>query len=50
MLKSSFTVILENFNARSQSWWSDDIPSYDGSHIDSLTTTYGFELMAHKVN
>ena len=35
MLKSSFTVILGDFNARSQSWWSDDITSFEGSHIDS---------------
>ena len=35
MLKSSFTVILGDFNARSRSWWSDDITSYEGSHIDS---------------
>ena len=28
MLKSSFTVILGDFNARSRSWWSDDITSY----------------------
>ena len=41
MLKSSFTVIGGDFNARSRSWWSDDITSYEGSHINSLTTTYG---------
>ena len=45
MLKSSFTVILGDFNARSQSWWSDDITSFEGSHIDSLTTTYGFNQL-----
>ena len=45
MLKSSFTVILGDFNARSQSWWSDDIISFEGSHIDSLTTTYGFHQL-----
>ena len=45
MLKSSFTVILGDFNARSQSWWSDDITSFEGSHIDSLTTTYGFHQL-----
>ena len=45
MLKSSLTVILGDFNARSQSWWSDDITSYEGSHIDSLTTTYGFHQL-----
>ena len=45
MLKSSFTVILGDFNARSQSWWSDDITSFEGSHIDSLTTTHGFHQL-----
>ena len=45
MLKSSFTVILGDFNARSQSWWSDDITSFEGSHIDSLTTLYGFHQL-----
>ena len=43
MLKSSFTVILGDFNARSQSWWSDDMTSYEGSHIDSLS--YGFHKL-----
>ena len=45
MLKSSFTVILGDFNARSRSWWSNDIRSYEGSHIDSLTTTYGLHQL-----
>ena len=45
MLKSSFTVILGDLKARSQSWWSDDITSYEGSHIDCLTTTYGFHQL-----
>ena len=45
MLKSCFTVILGDCNARSQSWWSDDVTSYEGSHIDSLTTTYGFHQL-----
>ena len=44
MLKSSFTVILGDFNARSQLWWSDDI-TCEGSHIDSSTTTYGFHQL-----
>ena len=42
MRKSSFTVILGDFNARSWSWWSDDITSNEGSHINSLTITHGF--------
>ena len=43
--KSSFTVILGDFNARSRSWWSDDITSYEGSHINFPTTTYGFHQL-----
>ena len=35
MLKPSFRVILGELNARSRSWWSDDITSYEGSHGDS---------------
>ena len=42
MLKSSFTVILGDFRAISRSLRSDDITSYEGSYIDSLTTTYEF--------
>ena len=42
MFKSSFTVILGDFKATSQFWWSHDIASYKGSHTDSLTTIYGF--------
>ena len=42
MLKSSFTVKIGDFNARSRSWWSNDITSYEGSHIGSLTTRYRF--------
>ena len=40
-LKSSFWVILGDFNARSKSKCSDDITTYEGSNIDSLTTTHG---------
>ena len=45
MLQSSFPVILGDFNARSQSWWSGDLTSYEGYHIDSLTTTNGFHQL-----
>ena len=45
MVRSSFTVILGDFNARSGSWWSDDITSFEGSYIDSQTTTYGFHQL-----
>ena len=41
--KSQFTVILGDFNARSSSWWSNDITNPNGILIDSLTTTHGFK-------
>ena len=37
--ESQFTVILGDVNARSSSWWSNDITNLNGSLIDSLTTT-----------
>ena len=40
-LRSSFLVPLGDFNARSKSWYLDDITTYKGSKIDSLTTTHG---------
>ena len=36
--KSSFLVILGDFNAQSKSWCLDDITTHEGSKIDSLTT------------
>ena len=44
-LKSSFLVILGDFNARSKSWYSDDITTYEGSKIDSLTKTHGLHQL-----
>ena len=43
--KSQFTVILGNFNARSSSWWSNDITNINGTLIDSLTATHGFKQL-----
>ena len=39
--KSSFLVILGDFNAQSKSWCLDDITTCEGSKIDSLTITHG---------
>ena len=44
-LKSSFLVILGDFNARSKSWYSDDVTTYEGSNIDSLTKTHGLHQL-----
>ena len=41
--KSQFTVILGDFNASSQAWWSEDITTLHGTQIDSLTITNGFK-------
>ena len=45
MLKSSFTIIIGDFDGRSRSWWSGDITSYEGSRIDSVTPTYEFHQL-----
>ena len=45
MLKSSFTIIIGDFDGRSRSWWSDNITSYEGSRIDSVTPTYEFHQL-----
>ena len=44
-LKSSFLLILGDFNARSKSWCSHNITTYEGSNIDSLTTTHGLHQL-----
>ena len=36
-LKSTFLLILGDFNARSKSWWCEDITSHKGPQIESLT-------------
>ena len=44
-LQPSFTIILGDFNARSKSWWPDDITSPEGTDIDSVTTVYGLQQL-----
>ena len=41
--RPSFIVILGDFNAKSKSWWSEDITSNEGSQSDSLATIYGLQ-------
>ena len=45
-LKSSFTEVFVNFNARSESWWSEDIVTIEGSQIEFLTTYGLHQLMS----
>ena len=37
-----FSIILGDFNARSNKWWVGDTQTSEGSQNDSLTTSYGF--------
>ena len=39
--KPLFKVIVGDFNARSSSWWCDDITTTEGLSIDYLTSQYG---------
>ena len=40
-LNPHFTLILGDFNVGSYSWWSEDILSIGGNHINSLTSMFG---------
>ena len=44
-IKPSFTIIMGNFNARSRSWWPDDITSPEGTDINSLKTMHGLHRL-----
>ena len=37
----SFTIVLDDFNATSKPWWSDDVTPPEGTDIDSLTIVHG---------
>ena len=43
--KPDFSIILGDFNARSNSWWIGDIETSEGSRINALTTSYGFQQL-----
>ena len=44
-LKSSFLLILDDFNAQSKFWCLDDITTHEDSKIDSLTTNHGLHQL-----
>ena len=44
-LKSSFLVILGGFNARSRSWWCEDITSHEGNQLESLAISCGLHQL-----
>ena len=38
-----FSIILGDFNARSNNWWQGDTEASEGLPIDYLTSSYGFQ-------
>ena len=40
-----FSIILSDFYARSNNWWQGDTQTSEGSQIDCLTTSYGFQQL-----
>ena len=40
-----FTIIMDDFNARSKSWWPDDTTSPERTDIDSLATMHGLHQL-----
>ena len=43
--KPDFTIILGDFNARSKSWWQNDVTSNEGTKIDALTSYHGLHQL-----
>ena len=42
---SSLIATIGDFNARSKSWWSEDLTTSEDLVIDSLATTYGLKQL-----
>ena len=40
--KPSLSIVTGDFNARSSSWWCNDINTIEGSHLYSLASSNGF--------
>ena len=47
-LKPSLSVVTGDFNARSSSWWSDDINTTEGTNLFSLTSSNGFSQLINE--
>ena len=43
--RSSFTSILGDFNARSKSWWPEEVKSHEDAYIESLTTMHSLQQL-----
>ena len=41
----AFTILLNDFNARSKSWWVHDITNNDGTQTESISSLYGFSQL-----
>ena len=49
-LNPSFVMLLGDFNAKSSSWYSQDITSSEGFRIESLTSFYSFTQLISSTN
>ena len=43
--KPDFSSTLDDFNARSKSWWKSDIDTIEGAKIDAVTSSYGLQQL-----
>ena len=48
--KPLLSVVTGDFNARSSSWWCNDINASEGSHLFSLTSSNGFSQLINEPN
>ena len=42
---SLFTIILDDFNARSSTWWKEDKTTTEGTHLEALTSLHNFDQL-----
>ena len=46
--KPTVSIITGDFNARSSSWWSDDINTLEGTNLYLLTSSNGFSQLINE--
>ena len=46
--RTDFTIIVGDFNARLNTWWSGDITTTEGTNIEAITSYHGFEQVINE--
>ena len=46
--RTDFTIIVGDFNARLNTWWSGDTTTVEGTNIEAITSYHGFEQVINE--